>query len=354
MQADSENDKLRLYLREAGTSTLLDKASVTIAEGTEYQLAIVLRKTQVKAALYSAHGRFIAETDEISDNTFDSGTFGFYTGGSGAPAYYDSVQEAPITVESLTEPSTSHAVANDALNSTVGQKVLAELNDPATDTSNATRANLYPTGQRFAAHLIRVPIEYGDLIVEYNDGTATVASAHLDRSTMPSSLIGDLSDDFGWPDTENGFVFYSENASEPKFVRSTTDSEENDVTALVTEKEGRDDQPDDIVVRNNDGGNYESLYYDTVYEVNEARDTITGESDRYGSPPCQNLKKRCNGQRLFTGLSTAQSVALCAAALAEPTPVGEIVCAHELAVMGITTAATSTSGPCKRYNQKCK
>jgi hypothetical protein len=353
-QANSEYNELNLYRRENGESYLLDKTDVTIAEGTEYRLAIVLDDAEIQANLYSETGKLLANTDLVKDRTFESGTIGFYMGGSGGSAYYDSVMAHPIETKYGTKDSTTTAEANDALDTTVAQTVLDELNNPSTDPSNATRSNVYGSQERLEGYLITIPIEYGKLIVEYNGETAQDANAKLDRSTMPSSLINDLSDDFGWPSSEDGRVFYDQNMSEPLFLRSVTDSEETDITNLVNSYDDRDDEPHGITVKNNNGGKYRVVYNDKKYEVNEQIDTVTSDSPLYGSPSCDSLKKKCNAQETWTSISLGYTALTCTVAIAEPTIAGEIVCIHALTAEFAANTATAIGGACKRYQEKCK
>ncbi|MFC4552409.1 hypothetical protein [Halorussus sp. GCM10023401] len=353
-QANSEYNELKLYRRENGESYLLDKTDVTIAEGTEYRLAIVLNDVKIQANLYSETGKLLANTASVEDRTFESGTIGFYTGGSGGSAYYDSVTAHPIETKYGTKDSTTTAEANDALDTTVAQTVLSELNNPTTDPSNATRSNVYGSQERLEGYLITIPIEYGELIVEYNGETAQDANAKLDRSTMPSSLISDLSDEFGWPSSEDGRLFYDRNMSEPLFLRSATDSEETDLTNLVNSYDDRDDEPHGITVKNNNGGKYRVVYNDKKYEVNEQIDTVTSDSSLYGSPSCDSLKDQCNAQETWTGISLGYTALTCTVAIAEPTIAGEIVCIHALTAEFAANTATAIGGACKRYQEKCK
>lgn len=350
---DPANDLFILYRRESGKSNTLDKLSVALSEGEKYRIAIALQKDKIKGILMTENGRHLAETDLIKDTTFKSGTFGFYTGGTDAPAYYDYVGEQPSKETDLVEVSTSKAIGDSAVNSTVAQEILSELNNPSVDTSNATRGNHYPSKQLGDGHVIIVPMEYGKLVVEYHDGSATSATAQLDRSTMSSSLIDNLSDGFGWPSGEKGILAYSEDHSEPKFRRSVTDTEKSDITSLVNDYDKRNDEPHGIEVKNNNGGNYRVMYYNKHYEVNEARDTVTAESKLYGSPDCENLKKKCEAQEGWDLASKTYSLAICIGAVIEPTPVMELFCLHQGFAEGASTIFTEAGGACKRYEEKC-
>ena len=351
---DPSNDRLALYRRENDASTKLDEVNVTVSEGTEYQLWIALTESEVQAVLVSKHRRLLATTDWVQDGTFDSGTFGFYTGGSGAPAYYDSVGEYPMTFLTTTEVSTTQSVAKDALNTTYAQEILAELGDPSTDPTKATQWNGYPTDGVIGSHLIVIPMEYGEIEVEYDGDTAKTAAANLDRSTMSSSLIQDLSDDFGWPTSEEARLVYGGDMSVPRFVRTVTDAEQSDVKSRINAEENRSDRPLGIIVWNNNGGSYRAAYYDKKYRVNESTSSVLDATERFGSPRCENLKQLCSGQKLYSGYGNLQLAATCIGAIIEPTLFLEALCAKSAFETYITREALKRKGACKRYNNKCR
>lgn len=107
-------------------------------------------------------------------------------------------------------------------------------------------------------------------------------------------MIDILSDSFGWPSSEEGSVIYDSGLGEPKFIRTVTDSERSDVTALINSYDDRKDKPGEVSVMNNDGGVYRAVYYNKVYEVNEPIDTVTYEADRIQSrSQCEAKRRSC-------------------------------------------------------------
>jgi hypothetical protein len=105
---------------------------------------------------------------------------------------------------------------------------------------------------------------------------------------MPSSLINDLSGNLGWPTSvDDGFVEFSEDRVRPAFGRGVTDSERNDITSLISDNKGRNDEPVLINVWNDDnGGYYNAMYYNKRYHVNAGTTAIEEEHNiiEHGTP----------------------------------------------------------------------
>lgn len=328
-KAEPQNDEFGIKRREDGSTTVLDSESVTIEEGTEYQLEIQLLDGEIKANLYTKDGVMLAETATIRDATYESGHFGFYTGGSGAPAYYDDVVEHPLSVDSSTEVSESKAEGQRALDSNLTQEVLNELDNPSTSPSNATRANVYTNQRSLRASVINVPMEYGKLHVVYNDGSVMSVRANLDRSTMPSSLIDDLSDNFGWSSSQEGVLVNWDDLTEVKFMREASDTERSDIKSFLSSSDGRDDEPGRVMVMNNNSGWYRAVYHDTVYDVNEQIDTVVHDEEIMQTP------SQCTGDNIACAASTTWSVG--------GTTLTAYTCGSMLLSLGTTAPACAAS-----------
>jgi hypothetical protein len=279
VQASPDNNNLNLFRREGGSTTVLDREDTTIEKGTTYQIGIELRERKVKGILYDENEIILAETSFVTDTTFSSGNAGFYTGGSSAPAYYNDLTEIPLTVWDTHTVNVTQTVAEQALNETLTQEVLSELNNPSTSPSKATRENAYTNGEAFQGTGIQIPMEYGNLIVVYDNGTSENVRASLDRSTMPGSLISDLSDSFGWPSSEDAAIINHSDQSELHFTRTVTESEYSDVKSFLADYDDRASEPGNIMVMNNDGGWYRTQYRDKVYDVNESTDSVVYEDE---------------------------------------------------------------------------
>lgn len=348
VRADPANDALTLYRRESGSSVQLDSMSVALHEGTEYRLALQLRENAVRAKVYSEQKRLLAATDVITDTTYVSGYVGFYTGRS-APAYYDYVLEVPLAQRTRVEVSTTTSAAKAALDSPKAQDVLTELNNPSTDTSNATQKNAYFQGDIFQAKIIDVPIEYGNLELIYQNGVVKEVVADLDRSTVSDSLISDLSDDFGWPTSESGTVTYADSLSEPKFSRTVTDSERSDVKTLVNDYDNRNDEPYAVIVRNNDGGVYRAVYKNKIYHTDETISTVTKEIDLIRTP------NRCRQLGINCWLNIAVTWGSCSPALLigclASGPLTPATC--PLAFLLCGGSAWSGIKSCRKYRRRC-
>jgi len=341
VQASTDNNNLSLFRREAGNTTVLDRVDVTINEETEYQLAIDLGESEVKASLSTDHGRQLAETKAFSDTTYTTGNLGFYTGGSGAPAFYDYVSKKSPIFKSVSSVSETQEAANEALNSTFAQEVLSELNNPSTDPTNATRRTVYRNQSSLESHFIDIPIEYGELQVGYKNGSVTAVQADLDRSTMSNSLISDLSDDFGWPSSAEGFVTRIQDYSEPKFTRTVTDAEENDLNSIVSDYDNRSDLPFGITVMNNDGGFHRVGHYDKYYHVDSARETVLKDEKVIGSPDeCTIDKTVCGIGAATVAGGTLTTAATCVGTVLSPIPGDEVLCGVGIAS---TTGGTVTA-----------
>lgn len=59
--------------------------------------------------------------------------------------------------------TTTPTVAQNALDSSMAQSVLSDLNNPSTDTASATEVNGYRDGSSLVDHSINVPMESGRL-----------------------------------------------------------------------------------------------------------------------------------------------------------------------------------------------
>ncbi|MFC4553475.1 hypothetical protein [Halorussus sp. GCM10023401] len=303
--ADTVNNKLSMFRRESGTSVALDRVDVEIKEGKEYQLAIQLLKNSIRAVLSDENGVFIAATKIVDDTTYQNGTFGFYTGGTGSPAYYDSVGRYPFVDRSLAEVTTSSSVAQDALNTTAAQEVLTELNNPTTDTTSAKRVNHFNANSGVDSFGIKVPIEYGNLGVVNPNSSSTTAIAYLDRSKMPQSLIDDLAGNLGWPTSiQDGFVEFSDGDSAPSFGRGVTDSKRSEIETLVSDNEGRMD--DSVKINawvDSDKEFYNAMYYDKRYHVDSG---VTKIQEKHNimehetpSPLCVSFSITCINLRII-------------------------------------------------------
>jgi hypothetical protein len=327
-KAEPQNDKFGIKRREGGSTTVLDSEAVPLEEGTEHQLEIQLLEAGIKANLYSKDGVLLAETATIQDNTYKSGYFGFYTGGSGSPAYYDDIVEHPLSVDSSTEVSESKAEGRRALDSNLTQKVLNELDNPSTSPSNATRANIYTDQQSLRASVVNVPMEYGKLHVVHNDGLVMSVRASLDRSTMPSSLIEDLSGNFGWSSSQEGVLVYWDGLPEVKFMREGSSGERSDIKSFLSSSESRDDEPGRVMVMNNSGW-YRAVYHDTVYDVNENIDTVVNNEEIIQTP------SQCTSENAVCAASTTWSVA--------GTTLTAYTCGSMLLSLGATAPACAAS-----------
>ena len=315
-KAEPQNDEFGIKRREGGSTTTLDSEAVTLEEGIEYQLEIQLLEGKIKVNLYTKNGVMLAETATIRDATYESGHFGFYTGGSGTPAYYDDVVEYPLSVDSSTEVSESKAEGQRALDSNLTQEVLSELNNPSTSPSNATRGNIYTDQQSLRASVVNVPIEYGKLHVVYKNGSVLSVRADLDRSTMPSSLIDDLSDNFGWDSSQEGVLVNRDDSTEVKFMREASDAERSDIKSYLSSSEGRDDEPGRMMVMNNNGGCYRAIYHDVVYDVNEQIDTVVQDEEIIQSPSqCTVENATCAASTTWSAAGTTLTAYTCGSAL---------------------------------------
>lgn len=336
-QANPKYGKLKIMRRDSGTTTVLDEVGATIKKGKEYQLELELRKDSVKATLYTENGVLLEETPAVPDTTFDRGYFGFYTGGSSAPAYYDNVIEySPKTVIG-TEVSATSDEAQRALDATMTQEVLSDLNNPSTDLSNAVRVNAYRDDEILEGYGIRIPMEYGDLVISYIDGEINEANADLDRGSMPSSLRDDLSDSFGWPSSENGGLVNNTDLSGPHFTRSVTNAERDDVKSLIADYDGRTDEPGPMQVMNRDGGYYHSTYYNKLYHSNDTRDKVLYEDELLHSQDrCEEKADDCRWGTVLTAGSAVATGAGCAVTLGFGCAVGTVVTQASAARAGKT------------------
>ncbi|PSQ46002.1 hypothetical protein BRD15_10370 [Halobacteriales archaeon SW_6_65_15] len=344
-QANPEYGKLKIMRRDSGTTTVLDEVGATIEKGKEYQLELELREDSVKATLYTENGVLLEETSAVPDTTFDRGYLGFYTGGSSAPAYYDNVIEySPRTVIG-TEVSATSDETQRALDATMTQEVLSDLNNPSTDPSNAVRVNAYRDDEVFEGYGIRIPMEYGDLVVSYIDGEINEANADLDRDSMPSSLRDDLSDSFGWPSSENGGLVNNTDLSGPHFTRSATNAERDDIKSLIADYDGRTDEPGPMQVMNRDGGYYHSPYYNKRYHSNDTRDEVSYEDEwLHSHDTCEEKANDCTKETVFTAGSAVATGAGCAVSLGFGCAVGTVV----------TQASAASAGKtCGEYVNDC-
>lgn len=352
VQASSDNNNLNLFRRDGGSTTVLDQINVTIDEGAVYRLAITLSENEVKASIATEHGVQLAETKMVSDTTYAAGNLGFYSG-AGEPAYYDYVVKSPTGTRRAVEVSATSKTVNEALNSTMAQEVLSELNNPSTNTADATRQNYYGDGQLDFVS-IDVPIEYGKLQVGYNGRSLGGVIATLDRSMMPDSLIADISGDFGWPSSTDGTLLNTNSLGEPKFTRTATSSERNEVTTLVSDYDIRDDAPGPVIARNNDGGVYRLLHYDKIYHVDSARTKVTSEEKIIGSPSqCAVGISQCMATGTISIGVCGVGAAGCLGGLSTPVPGDEaIICG--IAVGGCVGSVNSYYNHCDRAADTCE
>jgi hypothetical protein len=348
LSASPANNSLALYRQDAGNSVLLESVDVAIDEGTEYILAIALGDEWIKAEMYMQNEKLLAQTSRISDTNYTSGYFGFYTGGNGATAYYDYVAESPITLDTSVEVSTTSDVAQEALDSSMVQNVLSDLNSPSTNTANATGRNGYHKGKSLSVQMVDVPMEYGKLHVRHSDGRVKRVTAELDYSSMPDSLINDISDNFGWSSSEIGNITYDGSFSKPKFVRQTTDSERTDVIQLISDHDSREDDPYGVVVRNRDGGIYQAVYHDKIYHVNEAIDTVVNETKIFQSHSnCHEIGLECWKDISGSWLSCNAATLWLACFAAGPYAI--VSCPTALVLCGLSL--DSASSDCSEYNE---
>ena len=97
--ADIQNDKLSLYRREGGSTTTLAEDSVTLAEGTEYELRMSVQRETVVGEIRDSSGNALKAAG-AHDNTFSGGHVGVYLA-SGSPAYFDQITKHPKPDEIL-------------------------------------------------------------------------------------------------------------------------------------------------------------------------------------------------------------------------------------------------------------
>lgn len=348
LRASPGDDSLELFRRDAGSSVSLESTSANIKEGTEYVLALALQDDSIRGEMYSRNGELIAHTEEVSDRTYTSGYFGFYTGGGGTPAYYDYVAESSLPSHTRVEVTTSPDVAQNALDSSMAQSVLSDLNNPSTDTTSATEVNGYRDGSSLVDHSVNVPMEYGRLNIRRTGGTVKRVTAELDYSSMPDSLINDLSDNFNWSSSEKGILVHDESFSDPKFVRHVTESEESDVANAVSDYDGRTDDPHGVVVRNRDGGVYYAAYHDKIYHVNESTDAVVKERKIYQSESnCQEIGLECWKSISASWLSCNAGTLFLACFAAGPATV--FSCPATLAACGLSLDSAGSN--CREYKR---
>jgi hypothetical protein len=290
VQANPEYNTLSLFQRDAGSTTVLDQVDITIEKGKTYQLALQLRDAELKASLYTEYGIELAATSVVSDTSYTSGRLGIQTGGPSAPAYYDNLIGVPLTNWGKHTVNAPQTEAEKALQDPFTEEVLNELGNPSTSPADATRENVYVKDKHLEMTHHKIPMEHGELQVTDRGGQVEMVEAFLDRSTMSDSQIDDLSGDFGWPSSEEASVVNQIYDNKVHFMRSTTDSEQNDVKNQIEQHDGRTDEPAQVTVMNNDsGGNYRSINHDKAYDVNHNTDTVTHEKNR--STPRKNVVK---------------------------------------------------------------
>jgi hypothetical protein len=309
-QPSPDNNNLNLFLCQGGSTTVLDRVDVAVEKGKTYQLGLELRNRKVKANLYSENDVLLAETSLVSDTTYSSGNLGFYTGGSSAPAYYDNLIEIPLTVDEKHSVGESNARAQSALGETLMQEVLTELNDPSTSPADATRENVYTNGKFYKGNVVKIPMEYGKLHVVYREGSVELVEAVLDRSTMPSSLVDDLSDSFDWPSSEAGAVVNHKFGENLDFMRSVTDSERSEIKNLITDHDGRTDEPGPMGVMNRDGGYYHSptitsaITLTTLETKSCTKTSGSTHTTRARKKQTTVQRKPCSPQEMINSIST--------------------------------------------------
>jgi hypothetical protein len=169
LNLEPDNNMMALVRRDAGASTTLDSVNVSIEEGEQYQLGMILGEQEIIGRIYEKNGRNLAETSAVSDNTYENGAFGFYTGG-GAPAYYDYVTKISLLNRTSSDVSESEMKANKALNAPLTQDILSQLNNPATEPSSSFRRNFYREGKSIEFSFLHIPMEHGEIHVGYKMG----------------------------------------------------------------------------------------------------------------------------------------------------------------------------------------
>jgi hypothetical protein len=275
-----------------------------------------------------------------------TGNFGFYTGGSGAPAYYDHVTKQELSITSATDISENKESVTEALNTPLAQEILNELNNPSLDKSGATRRNYYRNETALDYNFIHVPMEYGEVQVGYKNREASAVLAKLDRSGMSDSLIAELSDDFDWPNSADGYLLNTNSLGEPKFTRTVTDSEKTDVIDVVSNYDDRSDEPSGIVARNNDGGEYRALFWDKFYHVDVNRTEVTNDENRIGSPSqCDQKNALCLSGAADITASCSLGAAACVGSVATPIPGDEVILCGA-GVYSCGNSVTSTYATC--------
>jgi hypothetical protein len=343
VQASVKYNNLNLFRRDAGSTTVLDTVDVTIEKGKTYQLGIELRDKDLKAKLYSENDIVLAETSIVTDTIYSSGYLGFHTGGSSTPAYYDNLIEVPLTTSGIYVVNASQTSARNALDETLTQEVLTKLNNPSTSSSEVTRENIYLNEKSHRGAVIKIPMEYGELLVVYRKGSVEIVRASLDRSTMSNSLINDLSDSFGWPSSEEGVIINHKYDSDLHFMRSVTNSERSDIKSLVTDHDKRTDEPGRMMVMNRDGGWYRSIYYDKLYDVNDAIDSVVFEDEVIHSPSgCDVSKAGCAVAGTSFAVSTTATAYSCGSMLITA-GASAIGCGLSAASAGVSGAGMAVS-----------
>jgi hypothetical protein len=157
-------------------------------------------------------------------------------------------------------------------------------------------------------------MEYGEIRVAYTGGTIEHTKAVLDRSTMPDSLINDLSGEFGWKSSDDRTALVNHEANDGlHFMRSVRGTERSDIQSLISDHDERDDQPGQMMVMNNDtDGWYRAVYHKKAYDVNANIDTVKYEDGIVHSiDRCEASKAICAASWLGATVSAQALVLTC-------------------------------------------
>lgn len=352
--ADPSKDELGLYLRQNGSTTQLATVSNTIELGVTYKLSIQLTDSSVRAVLFNKNGKKLAETTEVSDTTFTSGTVGLYSGGSGTSSYFDYVEERnEVNVEPSSETPSSSEV-DDALNTQVAQESLNELDDPQVDRSNATKTDVYVDG-KYEAKAITIPHENGKMHVEYSESGNNQAITELDKSSLSDTQVNNLSSNVGWPDSKPGVLMHSDDTATPHFGRHATDAEEQECVANA----GLDALPIDTVAWDDTDstGRYQMNTEHMICYMDETREQVVDEEDpgTTEDTDCGKTFSLCvlDLTSVYTGCDTAGTACGMAIGMTGGT-IGTVACVTGVAAICLPNVYNYyASGSCRKWYDEC-
>jgi hypothetical protein len=122
-----------------------------------------------------------------------------------------------------------------------------------------------------------------------------------------------------------------------------TDTEKSDTASVIKNHDNRTDEPYQMMIRNNNGGEYRGVYYDKVYHVNEAQDEVVYEEEIIGSPGwCPLAQAACVAGVAGIVLCKASATYSCGSILLGVTaPASVAFCAISLAECGISVFTTT-------------